>query len=94
MKAHKTSAGIALLAFLLLTAANCVIFRGLSLLYRLESRNEAEQTMNTLFTSLRIYDDFGTAIEQNDTLKQRILGIGIYGPGGGRLYSWGEVPQV
>ena len=94
MKGRKTLAGIALLAFLILTAANGVIFRGLSLLYKLESRNEAEQTMNALFTSLRIYDDFGAAIEQNDALRQRVLGIGIYGSGGGKIYSWGEVPDA
>ena len=94
MKGRKTLAGIALLAFLILTAANGVIFRGLSLLYKLESRNEAEQTMNALFTSLRIYDDFGAAIEQNEALRQRVLGIGIYGSEGGKIYSWGEVPSV
>lgn len=92
MKGYKTSAWIALLAFFLLTATSWMIFRGLGLLYRLESRNQAEQAMNTLFTSLRIYDDFGSAIEQNSELKERVLGIGLYGVGGNRLYSWGEVP--
>lgn len=92
MKGKKTLARVAFLAFMLLTAANMVIFRGLGLLYKLESRNDAEQTMNTLFTSLRIYDDFGAAIEQNSALEQRILGIGIYALDGSKIYSWGVVP--
>ena len=59
MKRHMTSAAIAIATFFLLSMIAWTIFRGLGLLYRLEARNEAEQTMNALFTSLRYYDDFG-----------------------------------
>ena len=94
MKGHKASAAIAVLVFILLSLANGMIFRGLSLLYRLESRNEAEQTMNALFTSQKVYDDFGSAIEQNATLKDRVLGLGLYDVQGKGLYSWGGVPAT
>ncbi len=94
MKGHKASAAIAVLVFILLSLANGMIFRGQSLLYRLESRNEAEQTMNALFTSQKVYDDFGSAIEQNATLKDRVLGLGLYDVQGKGLYSWGEVPAT
>ncbi|HWR11236.1 MAG TPA: HAMP domain-containing sensor histidine kinase [Rectinemataceae bacterium] len=94
MKGHKASAAIAILVFILLSMANGMIFRGQSLLYRLESRNEAEQTLNALFTSQKVYDDFGSAIEQNATLKDRVLGLGLYDVQGKGLYSWGEVPAT
>lgn len=93
MKGHKTSAVMAVAAFFLLSMTAWMIFRGLGLLYRLEGRNEAEQTMNTLFTSLRYYDDFGSAIEQNAALKSSVLGIGFYNSGGEKLYYWGVVPE-
>jgi len=94
VKGYKASAAIAILVFILLSIANGTIFRGQGLLYRLESRNEAEQTMNALFTSQRVYDDFGSAIEQNAALKDRILGLGLYDIQGKGLYSWGEVPAA
>jgi len=93
MKRHMTSAAIAIAAFFLLSMTAWTIFRGLGLLYRLEARNEAEQTMNALFTSLRYYDDFGSAIEQNGALKKSVLGIGLYNSGGEKLYYWGAVPE-
>jgi len=94
VKGHKASAAIAVLVFILLTLANGMIFRGQSLLYRLESRNEAEQTLNALFTSQKVYDDFGSAIEQNAILMDRVLGLGLYDVHGEGLYSWGEVPAT
>jgi len=94
VKGHKASAAIAVLVFIILTLANGMIFRGQSLLYRLESRNEAEQTLNALFTSQKVYDDFGSAIEQNATLMDRVLGLGLYDVHGEGLYSWGEVPAT
>ena len=64
MRIRTTSAIAAAAAFILLSLASWAIFRGQRLLYSLEARNEAEQTLTTLFTSLKNYDDFGAAIEQ------------------------------
>lgn len=90
---RRTTAAIACLAFLLLSAVAWMIFQGLGMLYRLEGRNKAEQTMNTLFTSLRFYDDFGTAIERDAALKDSVLGMGLYTVEGEKLYFWGKVPD-
>ncbi len=93
MRNRTTSAIAAAVAFILLSLASWAIFRGQRLLYSLEARNEAEQTLTTLFTSLKNYDDFGAAIEQNTALKARIIGIGLFGSGGERIYSWGDAPE-
>jgi two-component system sensor histidine kinase HydH len=88
-----TSAVAAAIAFILLSLASWAIFRGQRLLFSLEARNEAEQTLTALFTSLKNYDDFGAAIEQNTALKERIIGLGLYGSGGERIYAWGDAPE-
>lgn len=93
MKTRTTSAIAAAIAFMLLSLASWAIFRGQRLLYSLEARNEAEQTLTALFTSLKNYDDFGAAIEQNAALKERIIGIGLFGPSGERIYAWGDTPE-
>jgi len=93
MKTRTTSAIAAATAFMLLSLASVAIFRGQRLLYSLEARNEAEQTLTALFTSLKNYDDFGAAIEQNAALKERIIGIGLFGPTGERIYAWGDTPE-
>jgi two-component system sensor histidine kinase HydH len=92
MKMRTTSAIAAAIAFMLLSLASWAIFRGQRLLYSLEARNEAEQTLTALFTSLKNYDDFGAAIEQNAALKERIIGLGLFGSAGERIYAWGDVP--
>ncbi|MCE1196675.1 HAMP domain-containing histidine kinase [bacterium] len=93
MRMRTTSAIAAAIAFTLLSLASWGIFRGQRLLYSLEARNEAEQTMTALFTSLKNYDDFGAAIEQNPALKARVVGLGLFDAQGGRLWAWGEVPE-
>jgi two-component system, NtrC family, sensor histidine kinase HydH len=93
VKGRRTTALFAILIFLVLSLAGLAIVRGLDLLYTLESHNEAERSMNALFTSsLRIYDDFGAAIEQSETLRQNVLGVGLYDSAGQSLYSWGQAP--
>ncbi len=93
MRIRTTSAIAAAVAFIFLSLASWAIFSGQRLLYSLEARNEAEQTLTTLFTSLKNYEDFGAAIEQNAALKARIIGLGLFGSGGERIYAWGEVPE-
>lgn len=93
MRIRTTSAIAAAVAFIFLSLASWAIFRGQRLLYSLEARNEAEQTLTTLFTSLKNYEDFGAAIEQNAALKARIIGLGLFGSGGERIYAWGEAPE-
>lgn len=87
------SIGITLVCFAALSAVNVVIFRGITERNRLESRNDCERIFNILFASLRLYDDFGSAIEATQSLKRQILGVGLYGEGGGLLYRWGAVPD-
>jgi two-component system sensor histidine kinase HydH len=91
-RARLASLGIALLAFALLTAFAVVIFRGIAERDQLESRNDAERTMNLLLASLRDHEDFGSAIESVEALGKKVVGIGVYAEGGMRLYSWGDAP--
>jgi two-component system, NtrC family, sensor histidine kinase HydH len=93
VKGRRTTALFAILIFLVLSLAGLAIVRGLGLLYTLESRNEAERSMNALFTSLRNYDDFGAAIEQGEILRQSVLGLGLYDGAGQGLYTWGQAPM-
>jgi two-component system sensor histidine kinase HydH len=85
--------GAALLSFLVLSAMNVVIFRGLRDRNGLVGRNDCERTFTVLFTSLRRYDDFGSAIEATRDLKDKILGLGLYDEGGSPLLHWGAVPD-
>jgi two-component system sensor histidine kinase HydH len=91
-KTRLASIGAALLAFAVLTALSVVIFKGMGERDKLESRNDAERTMNVLLASLRDHDDFGSAIESIAALKEKVLGVGVYAEGGERVYSWGETP--
>jgi two-component system, NtrC family, sensor histidine kinase HydH len=92
-RARFLSVGIALVSFAALSAVNVIIFRGMTERNRLESRNDSERTFSILFASLRRYDDFGSAIEATPSLEREILGVGLYGEGGGMLYRWGVVPE-
>ncbi|MDR1353646.1 MAG: HAMP domain-containing histidine kinase, partial [Treponema sp.] len=60
---------------------------------RLIRDNDNERLLNMLFTSLRSYDDFGSAIEANPVLGERIAGFGIYGDDLRPAYQWGAVPS-
>jgi two-component system sensor histidine kinase HydH len=61
---------------------------------RLVRDNENERILNTLFTSLRDYDDFGPAIAENEMLRQRIAGFAVYDSDRVLVQRWGEVPSV
>jgi two-component system sensor histidine kinase HydH len=92
-RARVLSFGIALVSFAALSVVNVVIFRGMSVRNRLESRNDCERTFSILFASLRSYDDFGSAIEATENLKQLVVGVGLYNGRGDILYRWGAAPQ-
>jgi two-component system sensor histidine kinase HydH len=94
LKADAPSIGIALLAILLASAVNVVIFRGMHERDRLESSNRCEETMNNLFASLRDHEDFGSAIESSSELSASIVGIGVYESSGSKVYAWGTVPET
>lgn len=94
LKASAPSVGIALLAILLASAVNVVIFRGMHERDRLESSNRCEEAMNSLFASLRDHADFGSAIESSSELAASIVGIGVYESSGAKVYSWGSVPET
>ncbi|GHU75281.1 hypothetical protein FACS189461_1240 [Spirochaetia bacterium] len=61
---------------------------------RLIRDNENEQLFNMLFTGLQEYEDFGSAIEANATLRERVAGFGVYDYHLNQLYAWGKVPDT
>ena len=89
----RASLGVSLFAFAVLTGLCVVIFRGMIERDRLESRNDAERTMNTLLAGLRDHDDFGSAIEAIESLKKKVTGVAVYATGGARIYAWGRSPE-
>jgi two-component system, NtrC family, sensor histidine kinase HydH len=93
-RARLASIGVAILAFALLSGLAAVLFKSTMESDRLVSRNNAERIMNTLFASLRDHDDFGSAIESINSLKERVLGVGVYAESGERVYAWGETPAI
>jgi two-component system sensor histidine kinase HydH len=84
----------ALLCWILLSALTVFILWGMRDRVRLIRDNDNERLLNMLVTSLRGYDDFGSAIEANPTLRERIAGFGLYGDDLTPTYSWGTVPPV
>jgi two-component system sensor histidine kinase HydH len=88
------SIGVALLVFAALTALAVLIFREIAKGSLLESRNDAEETVNLLLAGLRDHDDFGSAIEGSEELKKKVVGVAAYASTGDRLYTWGTTPAV
>jgi two-component system sensor histidine kinase HydH len=82
----------AALCWLLLSALAFFILMLMRDRARLIRDNDNERLLNVLFTSLRNYDDFGSAIEANPVLGERIAGFGIYGEDLRPAYQWGAVP--
>lgn len=93
-RARLATIGVAILAFAVLTGLAVVIFKGMAERDKLESRNDAERTMNILLTSLRDHDDFGSAIESIASLKEKVVCVGVYAEGGARVYVWGDAPDI
>ncbi|MDR2079451.1 MAG: sensor histidine kinase, partial [Treponema sp.] len=89
-----SSAFAAVLCWVLFSALTIFIILGLRDRARLIRDNDNEQLLNHLFTGLRNYDDFGSAIESSDLLRERIIGFGIYGEDLTLSYQWGTVPEV
>ncbi|MDR3145021.1 MAG: sensor histidine kinase [Treponema sp.] len=91
----RTSTGIAaILCWLLLSALTVFIILGMRDRARLIRDNDNERLFTMLFTSLRRYEDFGSAIESNPLLQERIAGFGVYGDDLALTWSWGTVPPV
>jgi two-component system sensor histidine kinase HydH len=84
----------AALAWILLSALNVFIFWGLRDRARLMRDKDNERIINLFFASLRGYEDFGSVIESNDILKERVESFAIYGNDLLPLYHWGKAPQV
>ncbi|MDR3343319.1 MAG: HAMP domain-containing histidine kinase [Treponema sp.] len=84
----------AALCWALLSALTGFIIWGMRDRARLIRDNDNERILNMLFTSLREYDDFGSAIESNPVLTERIAGSAVYGTDLTLLYYWGKVPPV
>ncbi|MDR2742331.1 MAG: sensor histidine kinase [Treponema sp.] len=91
----KTGSWIAaLLSWLLLSALTVFILLGMRDRARLVRDNDNERLFSVLFTSLRDYTDFGSAIESSPLLRNRIAGFGVFGEDLKPVYEWGEVPSV
>jgi two-component system sensor histidine kinase HydH len=60
---------------------------------RLIRDNENERILNTLFTSVRDYEDFGSAITASETLRDRITGFAVYGADTALIHRWGKAPD-
>ena len=92
--ARTSSLAAALLGWLLLSALNLFIIWALRDRARLIRDNDNERTLNTLFTEMRNYNDFGSAVESNPVLKERIIGVAVYESNRRPLYQWGKVPPL
>jgi two-component system sensor histidine kinase HydH len=88
-----SSLAAAFLGWALLSALTIFVFWGLRDRARLIRDNDNERILNALFTS-RGFDDFGSAIEANPVLEERIAGFAIYGKDLSPVYRWGETPPV
>ncbi|MDR2499649.1 MAG: HAMP domain-containing histidine kinase [Treponema sp.] len=76
-----------------LLSALCVFISwGLRDRVRLIRDNENERLLSTLITSLREHDSFGSAIEADPVLRERITGFAVYGEDLRPGYAWGTVP--
>ncbi|MDR2246008.1 MAG: sensor histidine kinase [Treponema sp.] len=84
----------ALLTWLLLSALTVFIILEIRDRARLIRDNDNERLFSVLFTSLRDYADFGSAIESSPLLRCRIAGFGIFGEDLKPIYDWGMVPPV
>jgi two-component system sensor histidine kinase HydH len=93
--ALKTASWIAaLLSWLLLSALTVFIIVSMRDRARLIRDNDNERLFSVLFTSLRDYEDFGSAIESSLLLRNRIAGFGVFGDDLKPVYGWGTIPPV
>jgi two-component system sensor histidine kinase HydH len=83
----------AVTAWLLLSMLAVFVIKNLKEKAVLIRDNTNERLINTLVTSLWNYDDFGSAIESSEVLKESIRGFAIYGSDFFPLYQWGKVPE-
>ncbi|MDR0386608.1 MAG: HAMP domain-containing histidine kinase [Treponema sp.] len=91
----KTASWIAaLVSWLLLSALTVFIIMSMRDRARLIRDNDNERLFSVLFTSLRDYEDAGSAIESSPLLRGRIAGFGFFGEDLKPAYGWGTVPPV
>jgi two-component system sensor histidine kinase HydH len=50
--------------------------------------------MNILLADLRDHEDFGSAIENTESLRSKVVGVAAYAEGGDRIYAWGATPET
>lgn len=95
MKIKKGTASlfIAIVALAFFSGLNVFIFREMRDSSTLVSANENERILNTLFASLKDHVDFGSAIESDTELRDRVIGVMVYGRNGETVYAWGKVQR-
>jgi two-component system sensor histidine kinase HydH len=85
---------VAILCCILFSLLTVFVFDVVQDRARLFRDNVNEQIFSRLFTSLRDFYDYGSAIEASPTLQNRIIGLAIYREDLTSLYSWGNAPAV
>jgi two-component system, NtrC family, sensor histidine kinase HydH len=78
---------------LAITAATAFVHGQMRDRIELIAANDNERILNSLLASLRDWDDFGSAIEADDSLSSRVAGVGVYLSDGESLYAWGGAPE-
>jgi two-component system, NtrC family, sensor histidine kinase HydH len=84
---------VSIAASILLALLVCLSLKSRDDIDRLGSLNDSERTLNTLWESLKDNADFGSGIEANEELKEKVIGVGIYASDGSRVYGWGDSPE-
>jgi len=92
LRARTTSLVAAVAVFAALSGLSYLVIRDMGERAVLVNRNAMEKLLNGLFTSLGEHDDFGAAIEASASLKEKILGVGVYDEDGKPVYAWGDPP--
>jgi len=88
------SIGLAAIAFVALSGASVLVFRGARERTLLESRLDGERVIGMLFASLRNYDDFGAAIAAMPALSGKVIGVSVFSSDRQLLYAWGEAASA
>jgi two-component system sensor histidine kinase HydH len=89
----RSSLVVALFAWALLSLLTVFIIWGYRDRARLIRDNDNERIFNALFTSFRDYDDFESAIDGIEILRDRITGFAIYASDTSLIYQWGTAPD-
>jgi two-component system sensor histidine kinase HydH len=89
-----SSLAAALLGWVLLLALTLFVLWALRDRARLVRDNDNERILNTLFSVMREYNNFASAIESTPVLKDRIIGVAVYESDLSAVDRWGKAPAA